>query len=91
VFTGFGFDPTAKAAARGVDVVVDGKTYGALYGHTRADVAVYFKIPGLTAVGYSLTLPPLTLAKGEHSVVVRVIAADGKGYFESPNFAFTVT
>lgn len=90
VFTGFGFDPTAKAPARGVDVVVDGKTYGALYGQPRADVGVYFKDPGLTAVGYSLILPPRTLAKGPHSVMVRVIAADGKGYFQSPNYAFTV-
>jgi hypothetical protein len=90
VFSGFGFDPTAKAPARGVDVVVDGKVYGALYGHPRADVAAFFKIPGLTPVGYALTLPPQTLAKGEHSVLVRVIAVDGKGYFESPNYPFTV-
>jgi hypothetical protein len=89
VFTGFGFDPVAKAPGKGADVVVDGKPYGALYGHARADVAVYFKIPGLTAVGYALTLPPGALAKGQHSVVVRVVAADGKGYFQSPNFAFT--
>jgi len=53
-------------------------------------VASYFKVPGLTATGYTATLPAGSLAKGPHAVTVRVIAADGQGYFESPRIAFTV-
>ena len=37
-----------------------------------------------------MTLPAGALAKGPHKLVLRVIAADGKGYFESPPVPFTV-
>jgi hypothetical protein len=90
VFAGFAFDPKAKAPARGVDVVVDGKAYGAAYGASRIDVASYFRTPGLTAVGYTMTLPAQALAPGQHSVLLRVVAADGTGFYESPNYPFTV-
>ena len=90
VLSGFGFDPVAKAPAKGVDVVIDGKAYAATYGGAREDVANYFKTPGLAATGYALTLPAGFLVNGPHKVVVRVIAADGQGYFESPAIPFTV-
>jgi hypothetical protein len=90
LLNGFGFDPVAKAPAKGVDVAIDGKAYAATYGVARADVAAYFKTPGLAATGFTLTLPAGFLVNGPHKVAVRVIAADGKGYFESPPIAFTV-
>lgn len=89
LLNGFGFDPVAKVPAKGVDLVIDGKAYGATYGGSRADVASYFKAPALARTGYTMTLPAGTLAKGPHALVVRVIAADGKGYFESPPVPFT--
>jgi hypothetical protein len=88
--SGFGFDPVAKAPAKGVDVVIDGKAYAATYGGARDDVANYFKTPGLSATGYTVTLPAGFMVNGPHKVAVRVIAADGKGYFESPAIPFTV-
>ena len=91
VFDGFGFDPVAKAPGKGVDVVVDGKAYGTAYGAARKDVANYFKAPGLVNVGFRTILPAGTLAVGPHTVVVRVVAADGKAYFKSPPIAFAVT
>ena len=90
VLDGFGFDPVAKTPAKGVDVVVDGKAYGTTYGGPRQDVATYNKVPGLVPVGYRTTLPAGALAVGSHTVVVRVIAADGKAYFEGPPIAFQV-
>ena len=90
VLDGFGFDPVTKAPAKGIDVVIDGKAYGTTYGHARPDVANYFKVPALLATGYTVTLPAGTLGRGAHSVVVRVIAADGASYFESPAVPFTV-
>ena len=90
VFDGFGFDPVAKAPGKGVDVVVDGRAFGAAYGAPRADVARFFKTPGLVNVGFRTTLPAGSLAPGEHRVVVRVVAIDGKSYFESPNVPFAV-
>jgi hypothetical protein len=88
--SGFGFDPAAKTPASGVDVVIDGAAYAAAYGAAREDVANYFKSPALTATGYAVTLPAGFLVNGPHKIVVRVIAADGKGYFESPAIPFTV-
>jgi hypothetical protein len=89
-FEGFAFDPAAKAPARGVDVVVDGKAYGSAYGAARPDVASYFKQPGLSAVGFAFALPAGALKPGDHLVLLRVVAADGKGFYESPNYPFTV-
>jgi hypothetical protein len=90
VLDGFAFDPVAKAPAKAVDLVVDGKAYGATYGHARPDVAAFFKVPALAATGYKVTLPAGTLAKGAHSLAVRVVAAGGEGYFESRPFPFAV-
>jgi hypothetical protein len=88
LFDGFGFDPVAKAPGRGVDVVIDGKAYGAAYGRRRQDVANYLKAPGLADVGFSVTLPAGSLPQGPHIVTVRVVAADGAAYYESPSIHF---
>jgi len=90
VLSGFGFDPVAKLPAKGVDVAIDGNAYGADYGRPREDVANFNKVPALTPTGFTLTLPAGTLAKGPHIAMVRVVAADGKGYFESPAIPFQV-
>jgi hypothetical protein len=88
LIAGFAFDPAAKLPGKGVDVVIDGKAYGTGYGVSRQDVSAYFKTPALEHSGFTVTLPAATLAKGPHALVLRVIAADGKGYFESPQIAF---
>jgi hypothetical protein len=90
VFEGFGFDAPAKTPAKGVDVVVDGNAYGTVYGAARPDVANFFKAPALVNVGFRAVLPAAALAPGAHTVMVRVVAADGKGYFDSPTVAFSV-
>jgi hypothetical protein len=87
---GFGFDPVAKAPAKGVDVVVDGRAYGTVYGAARPDVASYTKTPALVKVGFTATLPAGTLAPGPHIAVVRVVAADGKSYYEGVAIPFGV-
>jgi predicted small lipoprotein YifL len=88
VFDGFAFDPVAKVPAKGVEVVVDGKAYGAAYGAERPDVAQFFKAPILVKVGFKATLPAGSLTIGPHTVVLHVIAADGKSFYESPQIAF---
>jgi hypothetical protein len=90
LFEGFGFDAVARQPARGIDVVVDGKAYGTTYGAERPDVAAFFKTPGLVNVGFRAVLPATSLAVGAHKVVVRVVAADGKNYFDSPVTIFSV-
>jgi hypothetical protein len=90
VFDGFGFDAPAKAPAKGVDIMIDGQAYGTVYGAARPDVAAFFKTPGLVNVGFKAVLPAGSLTVGAHTVVVRVVAADGKSYFDSPTVAFSV-
>jgi len=85
---GFGFDPVAKAPAKGVDLVLDGRLYGSAYGHDRPDVADFQKVPGLVPVGFRTMIPATALTPGPHEVVVRVIAADGSGYYQSPVIRF---
>jgi hypothetical protein len=87
---GFGFDAVAKAPAKGVDVVVDGKAWPTRYGIGRRDVARYVKNPALVSVGFTTVLPAGALAPGLHTAVVRVISTDGKGYYDSLSIPFTV-
>jgi hypothetical protein len=87
---GFGFDPVARTAGKGVDVVIDGKAYPTAYGRTRQDVVRFTRTPALANVGFATQLPAGALAQGPHIVVVRVVAADGKAYYESPSIHFEV-
>ncbi|HEY8615084.1 hypothetical protein [Phenylobacterium sp.] len=87
---GFAFDQARRAPAGGVDVVLDGTPRPATYGQPRPDVAAYFKAPALTNVGFNVSLPPGALPAGPHRIALRVIAADGAGYYETPEIAFTV-
>ncbi len=90
LFDGFAFDPVAMVPAGGVDVVVDRTAYGAVYGAPRGDVADFHDTPALVSVGYRAVLATGTLAPGPHQVVIRVIAADGGGFYESPVTNFEV-
>jgi len=90
LFDGFAFDPVRKIPAHGIDVVVDGKAYGAAYGKARPDVAGYFKAPVLTDVGFAVTLPAGRLAPGAHTASIRVVASDGAAYFQGPLIPFEV-
>lgn len=87
-FSGFGFDPVAKAPAAAVDIVVDGVAYPTQYGHQRADVGAYFKTPALENTGFTVTLPPGVVKPGQHQAIVRVVAADKSGYFDSVAIGF---
>jgi hypothetical protein len=90
VVQGFAFDPASKAPGKGVDVMVDDKAYGTTYGGVRQDVARYFKTASLAPVGFTTAIPAGALAVGPHMAWVRVVAADGKGYFDGKKIAFSV-
>lgn len=87
-FSGFGFDPVAKTAGKAIDLVVDGVPYGTTYGSERPDVAGYYKTDAILLSGFRVTLPTGTVKRGPHKVVVRVVAADGKSYFDSATLSF---
>ena len=56
----------------------------------RDDVAAYFKASGLTNTGFTAVLPAGLIAVGKHQALVRVVAADGKGYYDGIAIAFEV-
>lgn len=87
-FSGFGFDPVAKAPAAAIDIVIDGVAYPTTYGHQRKDVADYFKTPGLENTGFTVTLPAGAVKAGSHQAIVRVVSADKTGYFDSVTIGF---
>ena len=80
---GWAVDQRAKTAAAGVVVNVDGKTdLVANYGQPRPDVAANLKNPNYTNCGFVTSLDVSGLEKGRHTLTMRVVTADGKGYFE---------
>jgi hypothetical protein len=89
-FGGWAYDPVAKTAGKAIDLVIDGVAHGAGYGRPRPDVAAYFKNEALGATGFAATLPEQILKRGRHTVVVRVVAADGASYFDSATIEFRV-
>lgn len=80
--SGWAVDAPAKDLGKGVDVVIDGTPVSALYPSDRADVAKYFKIPAYGKAGFQLIMPALALAKGNHTVQVRLITKAGTAYYQ---------
>ncbi len=87
-FSGFGFDPVAKAAGKAIDVVVDGAAYGTTCCHDRQDVSAYYETDAVTRSGFRVTLPAGTIKPGRHTVVVRVVSADGAAFNDSAALSF---
>jgi len=86
---GWALDAVAKQVASGVLLEVDGRlTIPAQYGLPRPDVASLlgwqYKFSG-----FSASFATSVLAKGLHTLSLRVISADGQGYYE-PSYQTTV-
>jgi hypothetical protein len=89
--TGWAVDDAKKVTAGGVDVVIDQVPFSAHYGSERVDVATHFKQPEYQKSGFELTIAPGQLAKGQHSVSIRVISSDKKSYYQGPVVQFAVS
>ena len=88
--TGWAVDEAKKLPAGAVDVVVDQAPYSAHYGSERKDVANHFNQPEYRNSGFELMIAPGQLAKGQHSVSIRVISNDKKSYYQGPVVQFAV-
>jgi hypothetical protein len=90
--SGWAIDEASDALARGVAVCVDEMlSFRALYGHDRDDVAASFERPELGACGFTALVPTASMPSGPHVLTLRVIARDGRHFFEaSERIAFTV-
>ena len=86
VVAGWAIDDPSRAAAGNVDIVIDHIPYAARYPILRKDVAAYYKEPSYENSGFDFTIPALQMTKGIHVFAVRVVAHDGKSYWESAEF-----
>lgn len=80
---GWAVDNDSKTLAAGVEVVVDNTPYKAQYGIDRPDVAERLGNQGYRLSGFQCELPIGNLAKGYHTLTVRVVSADGKSFRET--------
>ena len=90
VFKGWAVDAHSGTVAAGVDVVVDGGPYRAIYGIARKDVAQAIN-PAFKNSGFEFSLAPGVLSKGTHSFNIRIIASDGRAYYEGSSGRLVVT
>jgi hypothetical protein len=87
---GWAVDSDTKVLASGVELAIDGHPYKAKYGNSRPDVSIAFKNSAYTNSGYSFSLPADCLAPGTHSLEIRVLSHDAKGYSALGPFDFRV-
>jgi hypothetical protein len=89
--SGWAVDTRAGKAAGGVLVVIDGgQTVEAKYGMERGDVATALKSGGYAKSGFVATVGGGTLPAGKHELTIRIVTADGRGYY-APTQAITIT
>jgi hypothetical protein len=79
---GWAIDQRTKSLAGGVIIQLDGKDYLADYGTPRPDVADTLKNPDYLKSGFTASIDSAAMGKGKHTLVVRVVTADKKGYYQ---------
>jgi hypothetical protein len=78
---GWAVDGKADALAASVSVLVDGTEVPMAYGVKRADVAQIKHNPALAMSGYSGTIPTKLLAKGAHTLSLKITPKAGGAAF----------
>jgi hypothetical protein len=80
---GWAVDSNAGSVAGGVFLNIDGKIdIPAYYGTDRNDVADFFKNNHYRYSGFSGILDISSLTKGRHTLSIKVVTADKKGYYQ---------
>lgn len=89
--SGWAIDVLATTLAGGVEIVIDGHAYKLPYSLSRPDVAIAKGKQTCTNSGFSGTVSPAFLPKGSHTVFLRIVSADRKTYYQTPEFPVVVT
>jgi SAM-dependent methyltransferase len=87
---GWAVDHVAKAAAGGIDIVIDGTAYAGEYGLRRPDVAKVHGEPAYLNSGYYFKLNGEHFAPGPHTAFVRVISHDKQSYWQVGPYIISV-
>lgn len=90
--SGWAVDDRARTVAKGVIVFIEGGAEtAARYGFERPDVAQAFGNRGYRNSGFTADASTFSLAPGRHSLGLRILNADGTGFYEPPaRFFFDV-
>ena len=80
---GWAVDHQAETGAGGVSINIDGKReIPAVYGQERKDVANFYSNPRYAASGFAVSIPTSLMEKGRHTLTLKVLRADRRGYYE---------
>lgn len=83
IVSGWAIDGKAQSVAGGVLVAIDAATeMPATYGAERPDVAEVLKNPNYKMSGFGVAIPTATVGKGRHTLSLKILSADKKGYYE---------
>jgi hypothetical protein len=81
---GWAVDDEAQTEAGGVLLEVDKRlVIPALYGLDRPDIAAHFRNERYRSSGFSVFFAASALKKGRHTLSLKVIAADRRGYYDT--------
>jgi hypothetical protein len=81
---GWAIDDQAQSEAGGVFVELDNQlVIPAQYGLERPDVAAHFRNERYRSSGFSVFFAASALEKGRHTLSLKVIAADQRGYYDT--------
>ena len=81
---GWAIDRQAQNAAGGVYINIDGtEDVPTKYGESRKDVATAHNNQNYQNSGFAASIMTASLSKGQHTLGLRILSADGKGYYES--------
>ena len=81
--SGWAVDAPARRPASAVYIDLDGHLFPASYGAERHDVAVALQEPAYGNCGFR---GQISGAPGSHKVSLRIVSADGTGYYAGPDF-----
>jgi hypothetical protein len=81
---GWAVDSPNHARAEAVDIDIGGRLFKATYGTPRPDVSAALRDPEYEKSGYAAEIPLSEIPKGAQKLTIRVINANGTGYYTGP-------
>jgi hypothetical protein len=88
VVAGWALDARRRRPAAAVDLVLDGATYRATVGISRADVAAAHGDQAYVRSGFHARFPPGAVAAGSHELEIRVVVNGGREYYPAARMRF---
>ena len=86
---GWAFDKAEHARCEAIAIVVEGRTFPAVYGFERTDVAALLGADHRD-IGFRALIPAKSLPRGRHEAGVRCMGTAGRSYSNSTPYTFEV-